>query len=647
MRRIAQGCALSVLVAASACSEPAPPRQMDTVLVDLSLNEVLPLSWIPGTRVAVTGDAFVDDPWGTSRLRLRGASDRGDRVDVVLPLSFASFDRLEGTVDPALIDGLGGPDARFDGTGIVEVISVVDGTTYTSDSLDLSVSVNDLLTPTLAGVQTGGIIFPNEAIEVDARDLLLPGEGETIAIFEGCFERAGTGACEPIDSAEVAMEVAPDRQGGTFAFAPRIAGIEPGHFEGTLALQNRHDTGNVTTSSTLALSYDMTEPILYGVSTDTATLGQYVDIAGAGFVGGGEGDTLLSFVGTFTPDRTMLPQDIDLVLTLEFVSGNLVRYIVSETDAIGQLIDVRLDTGVFEGFVTPTIAWQDQEVAGDTVPFSFSLQPVKQVVFVEFLPSYTESLRHFGLRAVDQKIRERIFTVLARDYVTLNVELRDTLPTDYFHFSRVEVAGPDPNGLGLLGYDNTPGKDTGNDRLYDRIGGVNALTQQDGFPGYGGIFIESLLGYSSDPAGFAEPIEPNEDFDAIFDPFRPERGGTPVVGADLAADVPTLSSGDSCPVATDRRLQLACAVWALGSMVGSTVSHEIGHSLGLADPFGPAFHNQGDEDNRLMDADRPFEERAEIRGKGPSAFCVDEYDYLRLILPTDEDYDPTARPVCF
>lgn len=88
-------------------------------------------------------------------------------------------------------------------------------------------------------------------------------------------------------------------------------------------------------------------------------------------------------------------------------------------------------------------------------------------------------------------------------------------------------------------------------------------------------------------------------------------------------------------------------MWALGSMVGSTVSHEVGHSLGLADPYGPEFHNAGDADNRLMDADRPFGERAELDGEGPSVFCDQEYAYLRMILPTDAAADPQPRPGCF
>jgi hypothetical protein len=265
---------------------------------------------------------------------------------------------------------------------------------------------------------------------------------------------------------------------------------------------------------------------------------------------------------------------------------------------------------------------------------------------VRFLRSYAESLRKFGLRAVDEAIRERVMTVVNRDYATINLEARREAVKDFALYSIAEIAGQDPNGLGLLGYDNTPGKDVGNQRLYDRIGGVNALTQEDGFPGYGGVFIESLLLFS--PESGSPLADPN--FDAIFDPFRPDRGGRPVTAEDLSEGMPRPTSGEDCPAPRgDRPQQIACAIWVLGSLIGTTLSHEIGHSLGLANPYGQGFHNQGSADNRLMDAGafRPFLERAELRGHGPGRFCDEEYEYLRVILPTDLPMDIAGRPPCF
>ena len=83
--------------------------------------------------------------------------------------------------------------------------------------------------------------------------------------------------------------------------------------------------------------------------------------------------------------------------------------------------------------------------------------------------------------------------------------------------------------MGLFGYDNSPGKDNGNVRLYDQLGGVNALTQQDGYPGFGGVFLRSLMGFSKHPARSRRPCPaPIRMFDKIFDPFRADQDGEPV-----------------------------------------------------------------------------------------------------------------------
>ena len=89
-------------------------------------------------------------------------------------------------------------------------------------------------------------------------------------------------------------------------------------------------------------------------------------------------------------------------------------------------------------------------------------------------------------------------------------------------------------------------------------------------------------------------------------------------------------------------------MWTIGSIVGSTVSHELGHSLGLADPLGTRFHNIGDMPNALMDQGgaRGFEERAQLNDQGPSRYCVGAYDYLAEILPTPEPATTIERPGC-
>ena len=653
MRAARSALLLLALPLAAACSGGGGGEaEDDTGLTGLALTAVQPSTVVPGSLLVIEGASFVDHPWGTTRLVLSGSVD-GEAREVVLSPRFEDFDRMTVPVDEAFFAAFGGPQGDLVGTARVEVDSPVDGQTHESNAIDLRLEVRSSLTPVLDAVDTGQLIFVNDKLMVEGSGLLLGGdEGTTMASLAGCFTPVGGDTCVPTGEVEVPLETSGhDRTTGTFDFAPTIAGIRPGTFEGTVLLINRHAGGAVTQSELAAVLYDISEPALFAVTPPAASLGQYVDMEGGGFVGGEAGGvTLLELDGQFTPDGGAAT-DVILTLVPEWVEGRLVRYVINEDDALGTSgIDLRRVTGSFSGQITPIIQYQDDEIVGLPQAFDLRLAPVKQVVHLQFKPSYVESLRHFGLRALDQQIRERIIEVVERDYWTVNLEIRLERPEDFALYSVVEVSGPDPNGLGLLGYDNTPGKDTGNKRLYDQVGGVNAVTQEDGSPGYGGVFIESLFAFSSDPGGFASPIEgAGEGFDDVFDPFRLDRGGRPVSSADLAGGGPApLDSGASCP-ASDRSGQVACGVFVLGSLIGTTLSHEIGHSLGLANPFGEGFHNNSDEPNRLMDngGDRPFAERAELFGEGPGLFCVTEYDYLRQILPTDEPADPTQRPTCF
>jgi hypothetical protein len=82
-------------------------------------------------------------------------------------------------------------------------------------------------------------------------------------------------------------------------------------------------------------------------------------------------------------------------------------------------------------------------------------------------------------------------------------------------------------------------------------------------------------------------------FDEIFDEFRDDTGcRSPPTTSPAARSRPDLEL--RLP-AVDRRQAAACAVWVLGSLIGTTTTHEIGHSLGLANPDADGFHNFGDE----------------------------------------------------
>lgn len=651
--------ALAACALALAC-RPEPEGREDSGLEGLQLIDVNPKVVVPGTTLRIDGASFLDRPLGVSWLRFQGTY-AGGLVDAYLPATFVDFDHMEIDAGPEVLRLLGPSAGTFTGRITVEVDFVPDGSRHASVPLATTIEIVQELQPQLDAVASGGTIRVNEPLELEGSGLLLGGdEGTTYAVVEGCFSAAtGDGTCLPVAPVEVPVRPAApfDREHGVFAFAPQIAGIEAGAFEGTVTLRNRHEHGDAEgqalDSATRPIAYALAETLVIWLGNETGdavgTVGRAIEIAGGGFVESTEeGGTILGFTGAFYPDDGgEIPVTVGMVPGI--VDGRTARYVLNEEDALASAVSLRDARGTLVGQLVPEVDFRAQHVVGPPTQVSLRLEPVRQVVHLQWNSSYKESLRLFGLRALDDRIRQRVLDVLHRDYEGINVEFRTEPPDDYAIYSTIEIAGPDPNGLGLLGYDNTPGKDVNNERLNDKIGGINAQTQETGQPGFGGVFVESIFSFSQHPPAntVAPAMVASATFDQVFDPFRPDRG-KPVTEAELAGLlVPVLSSGGFCP-GYDRPTQMACAVFVLGSVIGSTVSHELGHSLGLADPLGPEFHNVGDLPNRLMDpgSARGFEERAELMGQGPSVFCQGAYDYLREILPTTVADPLDERPPC-
>jgi hypothetical protein len=284
--------------------------------------------------------------------------------------------------------------------------------------------------------------------------------------------------------------------------------------------------------------------------------------------------------------------------------------------------------GTLEVSATPVVYYgADSQVGFPLENMTFIVGPQKQVVYLKYLPGFTDALREFGLRNVESLIRDRILEVCDRDYMTdqpdgINVEWRTSRPDDFLEYSVIEIGGEDPNDVGLIGLDNTMsqgGKDIDNLYFDDVVGGLNADAREEGHYAFGGVFVSSYLAFSPkapEPMGIASPV-----FDEVFGPFMPLQGGTPVE----AGEYPGGARSD----------KIGRAIHALGSMIGNTITHEIGHTLGLA--YGPKdlFHNLDPADNQIMDAGfhRDFEERAEQNGRGPARFTDENWDYLKQILP--------------
>jgi hypothetical protein len=659
--------AAALLVVVAGCSAPQLPA-LDPGLPQPSLTAVHPALLLPGTRIDVTGDGFAAAGEATSQLELAGgfyASDgKRTAVDVRLPLTVVdathAYAVAAGEWTRALPSAPG--NARFEGSAIAIAASTLDGTTRVSPPLPALFTVAATLTPAMTSV-AGGSIHVNDSVAITGTGFLLGnGEGDTHVIVSGCYTPEGTApaatgcagvSVHDVDVATVPAAAAPwDRTQTELVFSPALAGIHPGSFTGTIALRNQLADGTMLDGGSQPLALTVVKPAITAVSPTGASLGQYVDVAGAGFIGAAADEvTLLHLTGTFLAAGQTTAAPVDLTLVPAFGDGHHLRYVLDETDALGQVLDLRRASGTLTGQIAPLTRKGNDEVDGEATAVSLTLLPVKQVVYVRFLPSYRESLALYGLAAVDAAVQKRIFAVAARDYAGVNIEFRTTPPADFALYSQVDVEGPDPNALGLLGYDNSPGKDVGNMRLFDRIGGVNATTQSDGFPGYGGIFVDNFMGYSVHPASRVASLGlGTRDFDTIFDALRPD-SGAPVSGPEARAGVAALADGHACLAAhPDRATSIACGVFTLGNLIGTTLTHEVGHSLGLADPTGELFHDPGDGKDRLMDAggDRPLDERAELAGQGPGVFCSDEYRYLRVVLPAADATggDAVTRPGC-
>jgi hypothetical protein len=386
------------------------------------------------------------------------------------------------------------------------------------------------------------------------------------------------------------------------------------------------------------------------VEPEGASLGGYIVFQGAGFIGAATDEVMEILIeGIFEADNGRADRAIRLSLITEYQAGDIARYVLDEEDEFGQKVDLRSESGTFSGEFTVQLRKGDDLVSLAPITSSFRIEPVRQLVYVVFTQGFVDTLAQFGLRAAEAMIRDMMVQRAQSVFTGIGVEFRVDKPEDYRLYSTVEITGADPNGIGLIGYDNTPGKDDGNQRLYDQIGGVHAQTQEDGFPGYGGVFLQSFFAFSKHPPRGVQP-NPGSSvlFDQVFDPFRPERGGRPVEIAETTA-LRQLSNGAECPAAGNRTRAIECAIFVLGNLIGGTMAHEVAHSLGLADPGGDQFHNQRDRPNHLMDSgfDRPFVERAQLEGKGPEFFCVENYAYLAEILPTRDPDPMTGRSSCF
>lgn len=495
------------------------------------------------------------------------------------------------------------------------------------------------LTPSWTPPQEALEVHLGEVTRFEAEELLQEGEGESVLVLDGTLT-ADNGGTRRI-SATIPMSLSGrTRSGGEVSWPASVFGVRPGAFEGLASVRNEHSRAASTETATTQLRVELLPAQVLGFDPPAAGRGQRISVLGQGFIALNAGlaqSMFLEMEGTFLPRDggealelfgadvwrlapDSVPSHTEARLTLRTETSDTGRRVL--------LTGISARPGTFTGTVTPVLLDANAQVRGVPYEGSFVIEPTRQYVFVKFLPGFSEALDDFGLRNVETEIRARVFAVLARDFAGLNIVFEERRPDDFAEYSVIEVGGDDPNGVGLLGLDNTAGKDVGNVRLDDVIGGENAESGELGFYVYGGVFIRSFLLFSPSLELEEENELASPEYDRIFANFAPVLGGSPI-----GADEPGSGGG--------RQIFIDEAIRVMGNLIGNTISHEIGHSLGLAfypeDLEAPTsrFHNPVDEPNALMDGgrERPFEERAELGGQGPAAFNVENRAYLEQILP--------------
>ncbi len=580
-----------------------------------------------GTRLELQGAGFVPPQLGEMSVSIVGTV--GDQpINHVAPLVYGSDALAWWEVDAGFMALAGGLGKPFVGTlSINRKVQGYSGTDRVVLNLTFAVAQN--LTPVLEAIGPDGV-FVGDLLQVQGRDLLLPGEGQSLLVMSGEFRVTSPPMTRPLQNVVIPLQVQ-SRTRATFLLAPDKVGIYPGDFEGEALLENYAVGSEARPSQALpGVNFHVYAPTIDTFTPDVVRRGQRVRISGRGFVptdAVGESATLVQLEGLFT---TTSGKDISyqgknaMLLFPETILGNTdLEVVLRVTLGVdGELEGLGLVPGEFHGTAYPELFFGSESFLGAGLDFSLKIAPQLQVVYVKFLPSFDESFYAFGLHEVRDAVKDRIVARCNRDYSAFNVSFVTTRPEEYAEYSVIELSGQDPNGANLLGLDNTTGKDNNNLRFNDIVGGKNAETEEQGYYAYGGVFLESFLmfspAYSKGKTSLASPR-----FDDIFSPFVPVLGGTPATADEADGGA--------------RAQQIQDAVRALGNLVGGTVAHEIGHSLGLAmvPSHQDEYHNLGDNPAWLMDAGnyRPFTERAELDGQGPEVFSPYNFDYLDDILP--------------
>ena len=607
-----------------------PPQagESETVLPPLAVTSVGPTPILPGTRLHVRGAGFVPHEVAELQVILRGDLS-GESVDFAVLPERVDDETVVVSASGQVAALLIREDAVFVGQVLVVRRPLGEGPSETV-SLQVSLPVAHALSPELTRVEPE-TLYPGDQVTLVGSGFLQSSEGVSLLRLDGRFVTLSPPSVRELDGLMVPALLSLDdsRARAAFALTPDIFGILPGRFEGQARVVSYSAGGVESTSQVVAIDpWTLLEPVLDRVTPAAASRGQRVLFEGRGLIppdGLLQAGTVLLLEGAFKPTRgapvSLTGYDALALVPDAHVDNTLLSWVLRVEQGVdGRLEGLGLTAGVFTGTVEPLLIYGGDTVTGPPLPLDFQVLPPLQVVQLKMMPGFDEALEEFGLLAEKAAILTATQEAMARHYEGISIRFDLTPPEDFEEYAVAEIQGRDPNGTGLLGLDNTVGKDVDNVRFDDIIGGYNAETHQRGYAAYGGVFVGEFMGLS--PSIGDSPLA-SPRFDEIFGPLSPLLGGEPALAGERFG-------GGSRAAIIDE------AARALSLLVANTISHEVGHTLGLAAIEGQ-FHNFGDNAGWIMDsgAMRPFEERAEIDGFGPAVFSPNNRAYLERILPVE------------
>lgn len=578
---------------------------------------------------------------GGDELKLDGQAatltrTRGDVGDLVMSVP----------VSAGLWAAIGAQKNRFDGALRLSLFDPFGQLVATSTLEAISLDFDPDATPTVTSIDLSQA-YLDERISVEGTKILRPEEGQTWAVIEQGKMSYPNGTSRQLQDVRVPIRWAGRRDRGELVIDPTVFGVKPGSFEGDVAVVNTLADGTALTGNRQqGLTFSL-EPSFISVPEPLAgARGQRITLKGRGLVQTRDDVYMtLIFSGRFTPDDARFPaQDFTGANALERTPDRYlddqgvevaVWYEVINEGGKTRLTGLGAVPGTFSGSITPRFydSFGNTE-AGFAWSGDFKVLPTKQVVYLKYLPRFSQALDRYGLRNVERELRDKILSVAQLPYDEVNVQFTETPPTDFIDYATLELSGPDPYGRKAFGYDNSfngVAKDVDNLFLADYIGGWNQGSKDAFDNPFGGVYIESFDYFSLKISGQRTDGSTNDDatadFDEILGPFMPELGGSPVKATEWP-DGP-------------RAEQISRAIHMVGNVVGNTVAHEVGHSMGLSfyetdrEKPGDAFHNKLPGEGFLMDSgsDRPFNERANIKGFPAARFNERNINYLKEILP--------------